>query len=372
MRQLFPSQRARGFSMVEMSIVLVIIALLAGSAISVSTSRVDTAKIIQTQNKLARIDKAIAAFYKLNGRLPRPANAARSLDVDDGNYNADYNNEVTMATATAAVNVVTGAVPTEDLSLPDDFMFDGWGRKFTYVVDKDLAQTAIAFSQQDGGDIVVRQLHPTTGAMDAEITPTACPTNPIDGTVTNPCRAAYAIISHGPNGSGATTRRGASPIGAGGGTPEEENADNDLTVVQDLERTGYDDITLFGFKWQVVNLAGAAFDHSVCVDAAAALRPYWYDADNGGTGDASSEGQISWNDNDNNGSLETVTAVPMNGAVAINVSTAAAATTDYYNRVFEGPFSCYGANNAESKRLCESTMREMAQAVCQLCNTCNP
>ena len=68
--------RARGFSLVELSIVLVIVALIGGLFTSMFMGLYDGQRATITRNKLAAIDAALVSFAAVNKRLPCPADGA--------------------------------------------------------------------------------------------------------------------------------------------------------------------------------------------------------------------------------------------------------------------------------------------------------
>jgi len=129
-----------GFTLVELSVVLLIIALVAGSGIAVGKSALESAQTAATYNRLNTIETALSAFRQ-NGRLPCPADG--SLASSNANYGSEAANIGSCTGGAPAANfqvtisgskTVEGVVPVRTLSLPDEFMFDGWGRKITYSV----------------------------------------------------------------------------------------------------------------------------------------------------------------------------------------------------------------------------------------------
>lgn len=197
-----------GFSLTELSIAMAIIAMIAGGAISLAISGDSYAKKQQTNLKLAAIEKALTGFVSVNKRLPCPSDGETSItDVNFGVEKLDDSFDPAICNITLATgsdfnsgNIISGVIPVTTLQLPDDFMFDGWGNRFTYVVDMRFINNKLTndstidddciggtcFIDTDDGDITIND---GNGAI-----------------ITN--SAIYVIISHGENGHGAFTKNG--------------------------------------------------------------------------------------------------------------------------------------------------------------------
>jgi len=107
--------KIQGFTLIEMSVVLVIIGLLIGSFLTPLSQQVDQLKIESTEKHLEEIKSALLGFAIINGYLPCP-------DTDnDGSENATCNAE--------------GDLPWADLGL-NEGRRDEWGQPFRYRVDQ--------------------------------------------------------------------------------------------------------------------------------------------------------------------------------------------------------------------------------------------
>ncbi len=189
-----------GFSLTELSISLTIIAIIAGSALSVALTSNENAYKTQTLNKLDKIEKALAGFVILNHRLPCPANGVTDVN------SSSFGSEGTVSTSSCpnanfiSGNVFSGVVPVRTLNLPDDFMFDGWGHRITYAVDIQFANNNITNQSCDG--TTSKKCFIETLEDKASIT-----VNDAAG-LPRTTHATYALISHGENGHGAFSKIG--------------------------------------------------------------------------------------------------------------------------------------------------------------------
>ena len=103
----------------------------------------------QHQQKLDAIETALMAYRLGNNRLPCPADPALTdIPANAATYGYEAGHPgnlrrrqrvsytITPSTSHAALgmSIAEGAVPVKALGLPDEFQFDGWGRKFAYAV----------------------------------------------------------------------------------------------------------------------------------------------------------------------------------------------------------------------------------------------
>lgn len=194
------TKNSSGFSLAEMSIVLVIIGSIAASAISIAISSDYTTKRDLTESKLDRIEEALAGYLAVNHRLPCPADG--TLATTDANFALERNNGASPPVCNQNFNVSNvwgGVIPVRTLSLPDDFMYDGWGRRIDYVVDYKFAI----------GDL-------STGATCTGTSGNPCFRDMTAGSITVndasgsaiTTTAVYVLLSHGENGHGAFPKPG--------------------------------------------------------------------------------------------------------------------------------------------------------------------
>lgn len=122
--------RARGFSLVEMALVLLIVGLLAAVFLPATNTFLENNRRKETRAKLEALEQAMVRFVVVNRRLPCPADGAQGT----GNLTSGVeqrNNAVPPATCTS---MTSGVVPWRSLGLSADAATDAWGGLITYRV----------------------------------------------------------------------------------------------------------------------------------------------------------------------------------------------------------------------------------------------
>lgn len=141
--------RRSGFTLLEMSLVLVVLSLILTGGLTILNQTVRMQRSGDVQAKLDRIEKAITNYRRLHNKLPCPADGTIPLINPSGVFQADFGVEVdssgggscTGATFTDGSNTVGGVVPVRTLGLADEDAFDPWGGRFMYIVDKRVTKT---------------------------------------------------------------------------------------------------------------------------------------------------------------------------------------------------------------------------------------
>ncbi|MBA4130696.1 MAG: hypothetical protein C0519_04650 [Hyphomicrobium sp.] len=202
--------RRGGFSLVEISIVLVVVSVMISGVLPYITESQKTNAANDTAERLEAIELAMLTFRAANGFIPCPS------DIDAALNGGTFGTAVASGCATANftdANNAAGGVPTRDLGLSDEYAFDGWGRRMTYHVTRTLTGAGYGAG---------------TGALTVNDASGAARTT----------AAAYAVVSHGPNGHGAYTRAG-TRFSFGATDPrEQENCECDASATA----TTYDSI----------------------------------------------------------------------------------------------------------------------------------
>jgi len=213
----------RGFTLIEMAIVLMIVALLLGGMLVPLSAQMDQRNISDTQKAMSEIKEAIIGYALANGRLPCPA---------DGTIASG-----TTGAGVANCTLTTGVLPWATLGVNET---DAWGDRYTYRVVSSYADatdgtgaascavtTGVSFQLCSAGNLNVLSAK-TAGTT-------------ISGSVP------AVIISHGKNKAGAYTPQGGSPLPGGSDQDELENSDGsaDNNYVSHTFTPTFDDLVVW-------------------------------------------------------------------------------------------------------------------------------
>lgn len=206
--------RARGFSLVEMALVLLIVGLLAAVFLPATNTFLENNRRKETRAKLEALEQAMVRFVIVNRRLPCPADGA----LAPGNANQGL--ELGAAGVCNPATQINGVVPWRSLGLAQSDAMDAWSTMVTYRVWGGANTLTVHTVAGTGMDM--KNLDPATpGAVSGWLASrgfrvcnaAACPvTVPVDAaelaSKVNGNGVAYVLISHGANRFGGFTADG--------------------------------------------------------------------------------------------------------------------------------------------------------------------
>jgi prepilin-type N-terminal cleavage/methylation domain-containing protein len=201
--------RSRGFTLIELAIVLVIVTILIGGLAVPLSTQIQARRIGETRADMRAIHDALigyamshTAMVDLDG--DGTAETVRHfLPCPDDGSGPQVGEEGARNSTTRQCGSTRGALPWRTLGVEDA---DPWGQRYTYAVTPEFA---------DDNDGFISTPTPTASP----------PTNATDGTLrvhtSSTCsgagvanKVAVVIVSHGPNGRGAQNRNGGTPLAA--------------------------------------------------------------------------------------------------------------------------------------------------------------
>ena len=178
----------KAYSLIELSIVILIISIIISGALTVFSGSANNKKITLTKTRIDEIYKALGGFLLANGRLPCPASIIAIKSTD-----ATYGTEGTAAGNCAAgggvyvsgsSNLVYGLVPVKTLGLPNEYAEDGFESKIAYIVEKNFTSSSTFKNASATATMTLNEL-----------------LGGVNQTITND--AILALVSYGANKSGA-------------------------------------------------------------------------------------------------------------------------------------------------------------------------
>lgn len=244
-----------GFTLLELSVVLAIISVIVVAGLSMGNSLLTGTTQMAARNRLAVVKAALDEYARENGHLPCPAFLNKT--PSDAGYAVEARDKsnppgppyVNCDSGLAhPTGVYIGGLPSRNLGLPDQYAADPWNNKLTYAVSDNMVGDRSNYARNDG-HITVQSGVPggATYTISTKYNSVSGEYNTVDPGAT------YVVISHGPNGMGAT------PVATGladscGGGVDHANCDNnsifyDMNYVDSGTTSGtrgFDDIVVWG------------------------------------------------------------------------------------------------------------------------------
>lgn len=204
-----------GFTLLELSIVLLVLSIFAATIFAAMTRDMRRAKQAELQRQMDTIESALMNFRRLNDRIPCPADVDTPISdqyfgVEEATGCTPYVSGKNFTVGTT----VEGVIPVRTLGLPDEYMFDPWGGRYSYAVDS----TATGW----GALVTAGVTSPTIGSITVK--------DASSGGHTITSNAVAIVISHGLDGHGAYQLSGARKSSGSNNADEQKNCHCDNTA----------------------------------------------------------------------------------------------------------------------------------------------
>jgi prepilin-type N-terminal cleavage/methylation domain-containing protein len=235
--------RARGFSLVELSIVVLVIGIVLTMGIGAWTANLENQAHAATAQRQAAVKEALSGYLRRNNRLPCP----------DTNFTAPdgLENRTTAGDPSTACSAAFGILPYVTLGLARDAARDGWGNFFSYHVSNTNITGLTDGSWSANTDW-------TRSAWFRPGNTGLITVNDRNGATVTPIATGVVavVLSHGRNGFGAYTVGGTRNTLPTAGTDEESNTNANTTYYR-RELTTSDAATGGPFDDQVLVLTAS-------------------------------------------------------------------------------------------------------------------
>lgn len=205
----------RGFTLIELAIVLVIVTILIGGLAMPLSTQIQARRIAETKKTLEEAREAIIGYAMTNNGTPMTNRRLPCPDID-GNGTEDLH-----ALGNRCANS-HGFLPWVDLGVGHQ---DAWGNRLSYVVDRDLADPNKGFAKAVDTSFPSLSVCQTHGC----------------GITTVAANLAFVLVSHGPNGWGARNISG-STLAPPSGDDEKDNLDSGDEIYISRSATKADNI----------------------------------------------------------------------------------------------------------------------------------
>ena len=222
--------RNKAFTLLEMSIVLVITSTLLTLGIGIGNFFLEQNKIKSTKIKLKTIANALDVYLIQNNKLPCPAGLKKSTGIALNNCaTTDATNGVFVSNS-----VARGWVPYETLNISPDNVYDDWGNKIAYTV---AVNTTSNFNKLSNSFIGISVYNDSKSKL-----------------ITS--KAIYSLNSHGKNALGAYNKSNNQISTTNISNEEKINIasstvnNNEFLYFNNLKK--YDDLGIYTTKFQVI------------------------------------------------------------------------------------------------------------------------
>ena len=229
----FLRQRQAGFTLVEMAIVLMIVALLLGGLLPTIGSQVEQRHQNDTSKQLNEIQQALIGYAIINGRLPCPASStSNGMETPSGGGTCTnpHNNNSYVPAATLGLSGADS----------NGLIEDAWGNPIRYAV-ADGSSGGNKFTSSNGisGIGISNISSPSIANLDVCSTATGSTSSACGSTYTLTNDAVAVIYSTGKNGANGGTSADEAE------NPNVNSTDSDRVYVSHTPSATFDDMVIW-------------------------------------------------------------------------------------------------------------------------------
>lgn len=135
----------KGFTLLELSIVLLIMGFLTTTSITMTKGFINYQKHKDTKERIQTINFAINSYILENKKLPCPTSISKNYKNENATEDCSLSEKN---------GFLIGAIPADTLNIKKDMLADAWGDKLVYIVSADLIDSDFFYSNQKTTDLI--------------------------------------------------------------------------------------------------------------------------------------------------------------------------------------------------------------------------
>ena len=244
--------KKKAYSLLELSIVIAISAILVSAGLAIATGYANSAKVQLTKDRMDIVYEALGNFLVLNNRLPCPASILE-VKSTSSSYGDSIGSEGVCSgsgvySSTTNINLVYGMVPVRALGLENDQAEDAFKNKIAYIIDRRFTKATVV---PDAGNDSFGTATPTSIITVREVASGVTQIDTSD--------AIFVLVSHGSNQSSAfgvnmsSQRARSSDSNEMGNDLDGSDNFDAIIIAEDTDSDIFDDIILYKTRNDIVS-----------------------------------------------------------------------------------------------------------------------
>ena len=135
----------KGFTLLELSIVLLIMGFLTTTSITMTRGFINYQRHKDTKERIQTINFAINSYILENKKLPCPTSISKNYKNENATEDCSLSEKN---------GFLIGTIPSDTLKIKKDILADAWGNKFVYIVSADLTDDSFFYSNRISNDLI--------------------------------------------------------------------------------------------------------------------------------------------------------------------------------------------------------------------------